>query len=107
MSEDDRGPTTVHVGPLPEVLVLQAALGAEGFDTYIPDANMKAIDPFITGGNIFFATLQARASESAAVSEAIARLNPKAKERSENGGIAEAPPFGRRYEVVEALGRRL
>jgi hypothetical protein len=50
--------TTVFSGPMSEVLILQGLLESNGIPTFIPDENMKVIDPFATGANALTVHLQ-------------------------------------------------
>lgn len=50
--------TTVFSGPMSEVLILQGLLESNGIPTFIPDHNMKVIDPFVTGANALTVHLQ-------------------------------------------------
>jgi hypothetical protein len=49
---------TVYSGSRSAALVVQTALEARGIPTYLPDEQMKVIDPFITGSNPFDVRLQ-------------------------------------------------
>ena len=50
----------VFSGSIPEAIVMQSVLEARGIPTYVPDSNIKGIDPFITGAGCL--TSSARSS---------------------------------------------
>ena len=52
---------TVHEGSLWEAQLLQGRLEAEAISSYIPDATVKQLDPFITGANPLDVRLQVTA----------------------------------------------
>ena len=110
---------TVFVGSWPEVLALQAALAARGEETFVADAMLKTIDPFITGGDVLGVRLQAPADRAKAVADAIRELRDGPGLPESAGSAIEeesaAPPEDEevesppdpRFAEVEALGARV
>jgi hypothetical protein len=43
----------VFSGPVWQALGVQARLEAGGFLTFVPDTNLRTIDPYMTGGDVF------------------------------------------------------
>ncbi len=106
---------SIFRGSMPEVLTLQAALAAKGIESFIPDYNMKTIDPFITGRNVFEVSLQVPAVKAAEAEAEIRSLREGAEERRQEeraGGCFEEPIEESREasdvrQEVEATGRRI
>ena len=91
----------VYRGPLPEILALRASLGAEGIETVIRNENIKSIDPFITGGAIFDATLLAPEDAAQEAARSIRELRGR-HDDSERATEAASEP-----SRAEALGKRI
>jgi hypothetical protein len=49
---------TIHAGPIWEVELLKGRLEQEGIVVFLPEANVKRVDPFITGGNALDTKMQ-------------------------------------------------
>ncbi len=62
---------TVHEGSLWEAQLLQGRLEAEAISSYIPDATVKQLDPFITGANPLAVRLQVSPPDAARALEII------------------------------------
>jgi diadenosine tetraphosphate (Ap4A) HIT family hydrolase len=71
----------VFHGSYVDVVALQAALGARGLTTFIPNENIKVSDPFITGANALEFNLMAPEEEAVAVREAIREFRGPWEER--------------------------
>lgn len=94
---DDYEMETVLLGSWAEVLVLQAALEDQGIQTFIPNQNIKTIDPYITGMNALDVRLQVPRLQFPLAAEALTRL----REEKQEGHDPEL------LFPVEALGRRV
>ena len=82
----------VFRGPFSRALTLQSSLGAVGLRTHIRNENIKSIDPFITGGQIFDVALEADSRDEAEILAEIERLTAVvAGSQSEPGQRAPAP----------------
>ena len=109
MAHEPEELVTLFTGTIAEVLPLDPALKNRGFHPFIADMNIKTIDPFVTGGNIFNVRLQIPAGEA---EEAYAALQ---EIRSEPGSPTAEPVDGMEpveetdadVTALEALGKRL
>jgi len=102
MTEKSAELVTIFTGDFSAVLAMEALLRGEGFHPFIPDRNIKTIDPFITGGGVFQVTLAVPESEA---QKALACLEESRANAPVAGGGESAPEIDR--AAVEALGRRL
>jgi len=119
---------TLEVGPIWRMQLLQTLLEERGVPSFLPDANLKTIDPAITGLLAFDARLEvpvARLEEARAVlREAAEELEELSQVPPAQGAPASAaegapepadfgearrlvPPAEAGREDLEALGRRL
>jgi hypothetical protein len=57
---------TIYIGSLGSAKTLQATLGSGGFLTFIPQENMKTLDPFNTGANSLSVAVQVPIGEAGA-----------------------------------------
>jgi hypothetical protein len=64
---------TVYNGPMWQVLALEGKLEAEGFTTFVPDRNIKTIDPFITGAGALTIDLMVPQDSAEAARTVLAR----------------------------------
>lgn len=60
---------TVYIGSLGTAKTLQATLGSAGFLTFIPQENMKTLDPFNTGANSLSVAVQVPSDDARAALE--------------------------------------
>jgi hypothetical protein len=91
--------TTVFAGPMWEVIPLQSELEARGFLTYVPDSNLKEIDPFVTGANSLVVRLQV---PSDVAENALQIIEPEAEEAPQ----PTATPAGVR-DHLDRVARRI
>ena len=82
-----------------EVLVCQGLLDSNGIPTHVLDANMKVIDPFVTGAGALTVQLQVPAEEESNAHEMLA-WRPSA---GRDGGEILEPAD----ERLRSLGRRI
>ncbi|MCA8961559.1 MAG: DUF2007 domain-containing protein [Planctomycetes bacterium] len=114
--------TVIRTGPIAEVTVLQAVLESEGIPTFVPDQNMKVIDPFITGINAFDVRLMVPRCDAERAVERLrdpSETSPEAMEYEEwpdawgeepdDAADGESSPEGEssRLRDLEARGRRI
>src|SRR6185436_7687325 len=85
----------VFSGPVWQALGVQARLEAEGFTTFVPDTNVRTIDPFITGGDAFALDVLVPEDAVEAAREVVAAetaLSPEEEEdREESLQASNAP----------------
>ena len=66
------GLASVYSGPIGVAHTLRATLESAGFLVFIPDENMKLLDPFVTGANCLEVSVQVPATDVDAVREHLA-----------------------------------
>ncbi len=99
---------TILSGPPALIVTRQAELEASGFETFVPNLNLRFIDPTITGGDIFSLDLQVisdRARDALELFEASAALVASPSLPAEITDAADDEPVA----LVEArtIGRRI
>jgi hypothetical protein len=82
---------TVVTGSLGVALESQALLEHEGLATYVPDYNLKKIDPFITGSNSPSLRLQVPGSDVARINEILRRVGPLDRNGDHPAAEGEGP----------------
>jgi hypothetical protein len=100
---------TVYSGSRSAVLVLQVSLHARGIPTFVPDEQLKVIDPFITGANPFDVALQVPPRLAAEAQQLIRSGRQRAADLADGAAIRE-PLEGtleHEQEQVRRLGERL
>lgn len=127
----------VFSGSIPEAIVMQSVLEARGIPTYVPDSNIKGIDPFITGAGCLTSTVMVPEDRAEEAAREIARApeedgdpgewerglepgwesNPAddpdtvelevASEDSADDGAADAPTTSSARDELAAHGRRM
>lgn len=90
--------TTVLRGPMTEVIVCRGLLESNGIPTHVLDENMKVIDPFITGADVFSVQLQVADDHAAEAKEILDYRAPP---------DPDAEPRDPAEERVRRLGLRL
>ena len=68
---------TIYAGSPGQVAVLQAVLAAEGIPSFVPDATLKTVHPFVTGGSPLACNLQVPTPHVAAARALIRRGEPE------------------------------
>ncbi len=101
---------TIHQGPVWEVDLLRGALEENGIPAFAPDANLKVLDPWITGPLLFDRRLQVPEELAGQATALIAELRRSAgdgeglydseSERVQAASIQAA-------KRVEGIGRRV
>ncbi len=69
---------TVYSGALGVAKTVQATLESAGFSTFIPQENMKTLDPFNTGANCLTVAVQVSSNDAEAVREFLENATKRA-----------------------------
>jgi hypothetical protein len=72
----------VFFGSYVEAVTIRSTLDANGYETFIPNENMKVTDPFVTGANALDVQLLARAGEVEEIRALLDELRERGPERS-------------------------
>jgi hypothetical protein len=91
----------LDAGPLWRVEMLQEELANQGVDAFVPDTNLKRVDPFAAAGNVFDYRLLVRAEHSSRARELLQELQLRPEEQDEPERVDEA------MFRLERLGRRI
>ena len=103
---------TVFQGSPGAALAAQAALQSAGIPTYLPDYNLKLLDPFITGGNALAVSVQVPSDAEAAAADIVAEsaaVGPADSERGDATARETEPSsaLAASAEGLRALGQRV
>lgn len=88
----------IFSGSPPQVMVVRALLESHGIESFVPDENIKIVDPFITGANPLEMALVCPADQAAEARRII--------EETRDAAPAETPAE-ERPEDLERLGARV
>lgn len=72
---------TVHTGPIWEMQLLQGRLEIDGIPSYIPDANIEQLDPFLAGAGAFAVRLQVPVRDTQQAAELVVEYIAATRER--------------------------
>jgi len=100
---------TIFRGSQSEALVLKTALESRGLHAFVESQFIKALDPFVTGGNVFEIAVQTPLSEAKAAQEAMRELQQAGAQldQPETETVTELDLDVIATNDSEILGRRL
>jgi hypothetical protein len=96
----------VFAGPLWKAEMLRGELELEDIPSFIPDSNMKRLDPFDVGGNIFDFKLLVPAEHAARAREIVSAPRPEQYQARPSESLSD-PRVDATTAMLEAEGRRI